>query len=229
MSTERVPSTDGHDTSTRAVLWDMDGTLIESQPLWDAAFTRLCEERGGTVTRAVLASLAGASEPGTRALIAATGAAASAEDPVAYEVTDAMNVEVGDLVVSQPPLVDGSQEITAELASRGVIQAIVSASRRRLVEAVAGALGDAITVLVTGEDGLAPKPSHEPYSTAVERVGVPVRRCVVVEDSATGLASARAAGLATIQIGNAPLLPHDGSVRLVRSLRDVNPSLLGVD
>lgn len=228
MSTASAPSSDDHDTSALAVLWDMDGTLIESQPLWDAAFTRLCEERGGTVSRAVLASFAGASEPGTRALIAATGAAGSAEDPVAYEITDAMNAEVGDLVVAQPPLVDGAREITAELASRGVVQAIVSALRRRLVEAVAGALGDAITVFVTGEDGLAPKPSHEPYSTAVERAGVPAGRCVVVEDSVTGLASARAAGLATIQLGTTPLLPDDHGVRLVRSLRDLTPAALGV-
>lgn len=206
----------------------MDGTLIDSQPLWDAAFTRLCEERGGTVSRAVLASLAGASEPGTRALIATTGAAGSAEDPVAYEITDAMNAEVGDLVVAQPPLVDGALGITAELARRGVVQAIVSASRRRLVEAVAGSLDGAVTVLVTGEDGLAPKPSHEPYSTGVEHVGVPARRCVVVEDSSNGLASARAVGLRTIQLGTTPLLPDDHGVRLVRSLRDLTPAVLGV-
>lgn len=215
-------------TSTLAVLWDMDGTLIESQPLWDAAFTRLCEERGGTVSPAVLASLAGASEPGTRALIAATGAAADAEDPVAYEITDAMNAEVGDLVVAEPPLVDGALAITAELAGLGVAQAIVSASRRRLVEAVAEALGSAITALVTGEDGLAPKPSPEPYATGVERVGVPARRCVVVEDSLTGVGSARAAGLDTIQLGSAPLRPDDGGVRLVRSLADLTPEALGV-
>ncbi|WP_257721792.1 HAD family hydrolase [Actinomyces radicidentis] len=209
-------------------MWDMDGTLIDSQPLWDAAFTRLCEERGGTVSRAVLAALVGASEPGTRALIAATGAASSAEDPAAYEITDAMNAEVGDLVVAQPPLVDGAARITAELARRGVVQAIVSASRRRLVEAVAGSLDGAGTVLVTGEDGLAPKPSHEPYSTGVERVGVPASRCVVVEDSSNGLASARAAGLRTIQLGTTPLLPDDRGVRLVRSLRDLTPAVLGV-
>ena len=61
----------------KAVLWDMDGTLMDSQPLWDEAFCRCCRERGGTVTEEHVAGIAGASIERTRGLIAATGAAPS--------------------------------------------------------------------------------------------------------------------------------------------------------
>ena len=62
----------------KAVLWDMDGTLMDSQPLWDEAFRRCCRERGGTVTEEHVAGIAGASIERTRGLIAATGAAPEA-------------------------------------------------------------------------------------------------------------------------------------------------------
>lgn len=154
MSTARALSTDSHDTSTLAVLWDMDGTLIESQPLWNASFTRLCEERGGTVSRAVLAALAGASEPGTRALIAATGAAAYAEDPVAYEITDAMNAEVGDLVVVQPPPLDVVGECVAQPGS----------PRRRRAETAAPACWAASSMM---EDRRTPRVTGSPCHSSI--------------------------------------------------------------
>ena len=70
----------------RAVLWDMDGTLMDSQPIWDESFLRRCRERGGTVTPEQVAGIAGASIARTRELIAATGATPSPRDPATAEV-----------------------------------------------------------------------------------------------------------------------------------------------
>ena len=88
---------DSRDGPRRAVLWDLDDTLIASQPLWDASFTRLCEAAGGRVTRKILGLLAGQLIAGTLELIAATGAASA---PRARAILDAMNDEVIALVAA---------------------------------------------------------------------------------------------------------------------------------
>ena len=210
----------------QAVLWDLDGTLIASQPLWDASFTRLCEAARGRVTRKILGLLAGQSIAGTLELIAATGAAPAASSPRARAILDAMNDEVIALVAADPPLVPGARELVAAVAARGAAQAIVSASQHRMVAAVAGVLDGAINVLVTGDDAVPAKPDPAPYALAARRLGVPAARCVVVEDSITGLGSARAGGLRTFQIGSVPLLPDDDGVTLVPSLTELDADRL---
>jgi HAD hydrolase, family IA, variant 3 len=217
---------DNRDGPRRAVLWDLDGTLIASQPLWDASFTRLCEAARGRVTRKILGLLAGQSIAGTLELIAATGAAPAASSPRARAILDAMNDEVIALVAADPPLVPGARELVAAVAARGAAQAIVSASQHRMVAAVAGVLDGAINVLVTGDDAVPAKPDPAPYALAARRLGVPAARCVVVEDSITGLGSARAGGLRTFQIGSVPLLPDDGGVTLVPSLTELDADRL---
>lgn len=217
---------DNRDGPRRAVLWDLDGTLIASQPLWDASFTRLCEAAGGRVTRKILGLLAGQSIAGTLELIAATGAAPAASAPRARAILDAMNDEVIALVAADPPLVPGARELVAAIAARGAAQAIVSASQHRMVAAVAGVLDGAINALVTGDDAVPAKPDPAPYALAARRLGVPAARCVVVEDSITGLGSARAGGLRTFQIGSVPLLPDDGGVTLVPSLTELDADRL---
>ena len=217
---------DSRDGPRRAVLWDLDGTLIASQPLWDASFTRLCEAAGERVTRKILGLLAGQSIAGTLELIAATGAAPAASAPRARAILDAMNDEVIALVAADPPLVPGARELVAAVAARGAAQAIVSASQHRMVAAVAGVLDGAINVLVTGDDAVPAKPDPAPYALAARRLGVPAARCVVVEDSITGLGSARAGGLRTFQVGSVPLLPDDGGVTLVPSLAELDADRL---
>ena len=217
---------DSRDGPRRAVLWDLDGTLIASQPLWDASFTRLCEAAGGRVTRKILGLLAGQSIAGTLELIAATGAAPAASAPRARAILDAKNDEVIALVAAHPPHVPGARELVAAIAARGAAQAIVSASQHRMVAAVAGVLDGAINALVTGDDAVPAKPDPAPYALAARRLGVPAARCVVVEDSITGLGSARAGGLRTFQIGSVPLLPDDGGVTLVPSLTELDADQL---
>lgn len=102
---------------------DLDGTLIASQPLWDASFTRLCEAARGRVTRRILGLLAGQSIAGTLELIAATGAAPAASSPRARAILDAMNDEVIALVAADPPLVPGARELVAAVAARGAARA----------------------------------------------------------------------------------------------------------
>ena len=211
----------------RAVLWDMDGTLMDSQPLWDESFRNCCRERGGTVTPEQVAGIAGASIARTCELIAETGATASPEDPATAEVFAKISARVEAAVRADPPILPGARSITATLNEIGLAQVIVTQSPRPIVEAVAHALGDVFVELVTGDDGLPGKPTPAPYAAAIERLGLRPEECVAVEDSATGAASARSNDLLVVQVGGGDkLFPGDPGLVVVKDLAAVTPHLL---
>ncbi|SDM29300.1 HAD family hydrolase [Actinomyces ruminicola] len=210
----------------RGVLWDMDGTLINSQPFWDEAFRRRCEAAGGTVTDAQVAALEGASIRRSRELIAATGAAPDPDDAAAEAIFTGMAADVEAAVKASPPLVPGAREITRTLLEIGLAQVIVTQSPRAIVEAVAHALGDVFAGAVTGDDGLPGKPDQAPYAAGMRLLGLSEDQCVVVEDSATGAASARSNDLRVIQIGGSKHFPGDPGLVVVPDLAAVTPHLL---
>ena len=211
----------------RAVLWDMDGTLMDSQPLWDESFRNCCRERGGTVTPEQVAGIAGASIARTCELIAETGATASPQDPATAEVFAKISARVEAAVRADPPILPGARSITATLNEIGLAQVIVTQSPRPIVEAVAHALGDVFVELVTGDDGLPGKPTPAPYAAAIELLGLSPEECVVVEDSATGAASARSNDLRVIQVGGeTKLFPGDPGLVVVKDLASITPHLL---
>ena len=211
----------------RAVLWDMDGTLMDSQPLWDESFRNCCRERGGTVTPEQVAGIAGASIARTCELIAETGATASPQDPATAEVFAEISARVEAAVRADPPILPGARSITATLNEIGLAQVIVTQSPRPIVEAVAHALGDVFVELVTGDDGLPGKPTPAPYAAAIERLGLRPEECVAVEDSATGAASARSNDLLVVQVGGGDkLFPGDPGLVVVKDLAAVTPHLL---
>ena len=211
----------------RAVLWDMDGTLMDSQPLWDESFRNCCRERGGTVTPEQVAGIAGASIARTCELIAETGATASPQDPATAEVFAEISARVEAAVRADPPILPGARSITATLNEIGLAQVIVTQSPRPIVESVAHALGDVFVELVTGDDGLPGKPTPAPYAAAIERLGLRPEECVAVEDSATGAASARSNDLLVVQVGGGDkLFPGDPGLVVVKDLAAVTPHLL---
>ena len=113
--------------TVRAVLWDMDGTLMDSQPFWDEAFIHHCQALGGDPRPELVAQMTGASIRQARELIAATGATRSWDDPATQEVFEAIAHDVEASVSAAPPLLPGALPITSALSEGGQAQGILSA------------------------------------------------------------------------------------------------------
>jgi len=177
-----------------AVLWDMDGTLIDSERAWLDGARDLAARSGVTLQRSDLDQLVGASMATTAAVLRAAGVAGDAEAIIA-DLSERVRRGIVDDLVFRP----GALALAAEVAAAGIPQAIVSMSNRAIVEHVVAAapvpLGS-----VAGDDVAHGKPHPEAYLTAAARLGVAIERCVVLEDSATGLAAGVASGAVAVAV-----------------------------
>jgi HAD superfamily hydrolase (TIGR01509 family) len=121
----------------------------------------------------------------------------------------------------------GARELLAAVRSAGLRSALVTATRRRLVEVALGTIGRSwFDVLVTGDEIINPKPDPEPYLTAARLLGVDPSRCVAVEDSPAGVRSALAAGCTVIGVPCDVALPEDLGATILPSLEGVNLEVL---
>jgi HAD superfamily hydrolase (TIGR01509 family) len=202
-----------------AVLWDMDGTLVDTEPSWFAAETAIVEASGGTWSQAQATALLGSD-----LLVAAEKL--KRQGPVDLEpaeIVERMLDHVAGDVRREVPWRPGARELLAELVELGVPCALVTMSWARLAQAVVEALpAGTFAAVVTGDDVRHGKPHPEPYLEAARRLGVDPGECVAVEDSPTGVASSTAAGVPTVVVPHVvPVPAGDGRVIL--------PTLDGVD
>lgn len=206
----------------QAVLADMDGTLVDSEPLWFEVECEVVARLGGTWTRADQERLLGTSlEVAARHLLVHTGSRAAAADVerAGRWLMDGMVERLSANV----PLMPGAKELMVEVAGAGIPMALVTSSRRELVEPVLEALGsDWFATTVAGDEVRHKKPHPEPYLTAAARLGADPRRCVALEDSPTGLASAEAAGCRTVAVPGVLDIPPAPRRIVVQSLRQVD-------
>lgn len=195
----------------QAVLWDMDGTLVDTEPYWIAAEHELVEAHGGTWTHEDAMSLVGNPlRESARIIRERGGVDLPLDEIVAFligRVIDQVRVEV--------PWQAGARELLASLRDAGVPCALVTMSYRELAEPVAALAPEgAFQVLVCGDEVERGKPDPQPYLVAAEKLGVDVTRCVAIEDSPAGIASARAAGAVTLGVeAVVPVLPAPGLSR----------------
>lgn len=193
-----------------AVLWDMDGTLIDSEPTWIAQQFVLAEQHGGTWTTEQGLALVGVDMHDTAVAMQAAGV-----DMEATALVAALEGGVIDALRDEVPWRPGVRELLAELVREGVPCAIATTSSHEMAALVAAAAPDgAISVVVGSEDVTRTKPSPEPYLRAAELLGVRAEDCVAVEDSPNGLAAAIASGATTIAVPNDAVLPESGDFLL---------------
>ncbi len=183
-----------------AVLWDMDGTLVDTEPYWIEAEYALVAEHGGRWSDAQAHSLVGNPLLVSAEVIRDEGGVDLGLDAI----VDRLMSHVVAQVRSAPPWRPGVVRLLDELADLGVPQAMVTMSWVPLADALLAHLPDGLfAAVVTGDQVEHGKPHPEPYLTAMARLsllGVEPSRAVAIEDSPTGLASAEAAGLATIAV-----------------------------
>ncbi|APS21748.1 hydrolase [Streptomyces sp. Tue 6075] len=208
-----------------AVLFDMDGTLVDTEVLWWETVHEVAAGLGHRLTDADAPEVVGRAVADTAAhLIAVTGGTADGLPAVAAELTGSFQRKVD----AGAPLRPGAAALLAALERHRVPLALVSASPRSVVDAVVtGALAEApFAFTLSADDTVRTKPHPDPYLAAATRFGVPASACVAVEDSPDGTASAHAAGCAVLVVPS--LLPVDPARgrTFARSLEEVDLGVL---
>uniref|UniRef100_UPI001300A554 HAD family hydrolase n=1 Tax=Desertihabitans aurantiacus TaxID=2282477 RepID=UPI001300A554 len=189
-----------------AVLWDFDGTLVDSEPLWMRAQHALIPQWGGTWSDAQAHTLVGnALEESGRIIaeaVAATPGGRTDLTPsfVVDRLVERVVVDLRSLPIDWRP---GAEELLEDLRVAGIPCALVSASYRVILEAVLERLPEGtFDVVVAGDEVTRGKPDPEPYLTACRRLGVSPEDTVVLEDSIPGCASGTASGAVVLGITN---------------------------
>ena len=195
-----------------AVLWDMDGTLVETEPYWIEAEYELADEHGGTWSEAHALNLVGNDLIESGRYIREHAGIDLEPSDIVEQLLDKVTARIQRAVPWRP----GALELLAELRGQGVRCALVTMSYRRFVAPVLAALPEgSFEVVVTGDAVTQGKPHPEPYLKAAALLGVDPSTAVAIEDSNTGVRSAEAAGCLVLAVPNhVPVL--DGPGRVLR-------------
>jgi HAD superfamily hydrolase (TIGR01509 family) len=196
----------------QAVLWDLDGTLVDTEPSWIAAEYRLVESFGGTWSEAHAHAVVGNPLLVTAAYIREHGGVELPLD----EIVDRLLGEVTAAAQRDLTWRPGVRRLLAELRAADVPCAMVTMSYQSLAQTVARQLpAGTFATLVTGDQVTRGKPDPEAYLAAAHRLGVQPSRCVAIEDSPAGVASAEAAGCVVLAVQNqVPLAAVPGRIVL---------------
>lgn len=214
----------------KALLWDLDGTLLDTEHLWLAAETDVMAHHGYQWTSADQQHCLGGPIERVTAYMADRVNDGISTDHLAAELLESMEAH---LRRNDPSWQPGSVELIRSAHRQGLQLALVTASHRRLLDALdetlehtlatkVGMSPPVFTVTVAGDEVPATKPDPGPYLEAARRLGVDIRDCLVIEDSPTGVHAGIASGAPVIAVPH--LTPITGSprCRVVRSLTDVD-------
>ena len=202
----------------RAVLFDMDGTLVDSEKLWDISLAALYTELGGHMSAEVRASMVGGSAEGTiRTVYTDLGLE---PDPAAMaESSRWLHERTAELFDGELPWCDGARELLNSLAAEGTPMALVTNTQRFLTERALNSIGrQYFSVTVCGDEVPRGKPSPDVYERAAALLGLHPSACLAVEDSVTGTAAAEGAGCPVLVVPNDVAVPGGPRRRHVSSL-----------
>lgn len=181
-----------------AVLFDMDGLLVDTEHTWFVAESRVMQGLGhdGWDADDQAATVGGPMERAARYM------ATKAGSELPWQVVGERLIDtMADLLAHGADHRPGAQALLDDLVAHGVPVALVSSSPRRLVDAVLASVGgDHFTTTVAGDEVPRTKPNPDPYLLAAQRLGVAPERCVVLEDSPVGIAAAEAAGCLVVAV-----------------------------
>ncbi|MGY2703515.1 HAD family hydrolase [Nocardioides sp. HB32] len=193
-----------------AVLWDMDGTLVDTEPYWISTEYELAERYGGSWSEAHALNLVGNDLRVSAAYIRQH----MGIDLEIDEIVEALLDGVVRKVQAEVPWRPGAVDLIDRIRASGIPCALVTMSYDRFVAPILAQLPpETFRVVVTGDRVVQGKPHPEPYLTAAAALGVPASDCLAIEDSNTGAKSAEAAGCLVLVVENhVPVLPTERRV-----------------
>lgn len=206
----------------KAVLFDMDGTLVDSEKLWDVAMQELYRKFGAEMTPEVRESTVGGSAESVMRIVYTD--LGLEHDPADMAATaDWLHVITGELFEAGLPWCDGARELLDALHAAAVPMALVTNTRRGLTERALDSIGrHYFTASVCGDEVANGKPAPDPYRKAATLLGLNPVQCLAIEDSVTGALSAEDAGCPVL------VVPNDVEVPLTVRRRQIT-TLSGLD
>jgi HAD superfamily hydrolase (TIGR01509 family) len=184
-----------------AVLWDMDGTLLDSEKLWDIPLFEAAERLGGRLSVPAREAMVGSNVPTTLDILF-TDIGLVPDEEERGATARWIDKRMAELMAGPLPWQPGAREALALVRATGLPTALVTSTERALTELALGTIGRApFDVIVCGDEVAgANKPLPEPYLKAARLLGVDPTRCLAIEDSPTGAASATAAGCTVLVV-----------------------------
>jgi len=212
----------------RAVVFDMDGVIIDSEHIWDEVREQLARDWDGTYGPEAQRAMMGMSAPEWSAYMRDAVGIEAAPEEIDAEVVRRMR----DRYHEELPVLPGAVEAVRRLREAGLRLAVASSSNRELIEAVLETLEltDSFEQVVSSEEVPRGKPAPDVYLEATCRLGLDASRCAAVEDSTNGLLAAAAAGLAVVAYPNRRFPPAAAALEraalVVETLDELTPETL---
>jgi len=199
-----------------AVLWDMDGTLIDSEPYWIAAEIELCAQFGVAWSKED-----GLRQVGNALVKTATELRERGVNMPIDTITEHLTGRVTMQVREHAPWQQDAFDLLNAVLAAGIPCALVTMSYRQLADALLARVPEAFAAVVTGDEVVNGKPHPEAYLLAAKRLGVDITHCVAFEDSPAGVESARASGARTVGIRRLVPLTAAPQLSRVRNLKKI--------
>jgi HAD superfamily hydrolase (TIGR01509 family) len=210
-----------------AVVFDMDGVIVDSEQVWDDVREEYTREVGGAYTAAATRDMMGMSSVEWSRYMADELNVPGTPEEINATIVARMLERYGE----SPPLIDGAVDAVRRVGARWPL-AIASSSNPELIDVVLRAAGlhELFTATVSSQDVPRGKPAPDVYLEAARRLGVEPARCAAVEDSHNGIRSAKAAGMRVIAVPNPHFPPDDEALAqadaIVPSVAELTPELL---
>jgi len=210
-----------------AVVFDLDGVIVDSEQVWDDVRETYTREHGGTYTDRATRDMMGMSSLEWSRYMAEELGVPGTPDEINAAVVERMLERYG----SAPPLIPGAVEAVRRVAAQWPL-AIASSSNPELIEVVVrvSGLADVFETAVSSQEVPRGKPAPDVYLEAARRLGIDAARCAAVEDSHNGIRSARAAGMRVVAVPNPHFPPDDEALAeadvVLRSIDELTPAVI---